>query len=123
MKQIGTMLLVMAVLGTLAQLFQLRGTFWDALITVLVMGASAFIPQFKYAHALKIHWRIALAVAVICTFVVLWQLMRRLMGDFQTYSTAATLIVLSLLAFLFHYLDARDSRAAQVDQEPTDHKH
>lgn len=113
MKQVGIMLLVMAVLGLVAQFFQLQGTFWDALITVLVMGTSAFIPKFKQVLAWKIHWRLALGVAVVCTFVLLWQLMRRVMGDYQTYSLAATLIVLSLFAFLFHYLDTRDSNGGR----------
>lgn len=109
MKQVGIMLLVMAALGMIAQFFQLQGTFWDALITLLVMGTSVFVPKFKQVLAWKIHWRLAFGVAVVCTFVLVWQLMRRLMGYYQAYSMAATLIVFSLLAFLFHYLDTRDS--------------
>lgn len=110
MKQVGIMLLVMAALGMIAQSFQLRGTFWDALITLLVMATSTFVPKFRQIYALKLHWRIALVAAIISIFVLLWQLMRRLMGDYQAYSMAVTLIVLSVFAFLLHYLDTRDSK-------------
>jgi hypothetical protein len=109
MKQVGITLFIMAVLGTIFMIFQLEGVFWETLSLLLVMAASVFIPQFKQILLWKLHWRIALVVAVICTFSIFWQLMERLLGDYEAYSLPATLIVFSLLAFLFHYLDQRDS--------------
>lgn len=105
MKQVGIMFFVMAVLGTLAVVFQLRGLFWDTLITLIVMATSAFVPGFKRVLAWKFHWRLALVIGVVSTFTVTWQLMRRLLSGYPAYSLAATLFVFGLLAFLFHYLD------------------
>ena len=109
MKQVGINLLVMAALGLIVMSFRLQGTFWEALFILVLMGSSAFIPQFKQVLVWKLHWRLALVVAVVCTFIILWQVMDRFMGNYQQYSLPTTLIVLSLLAFLFHYLDRRDA--------------
>ena len=109
MKQVGISLLVMTALGLITMSFQLQDTFWETLFFLVVMGTSATIPTFKQVLVWKVHWRLALFVAVVCTIIVLWQLMNRFMGDYRQYSMPATLIVLSLLAFLFHFLDHRDA--------------
>jgi hypothetical protein len=110
MKQVGITLLVMAVLGMIGMSFQLDDTIWETLFRLLVMGTAAFIPQFKQILAWKLHWRLALGVGVICTFILVWQLLDRFMGAYQAYSLPATMILFGMLAFLFHYLDTRDSK-------------
>jgi hypothetical protein len=109
MKQVGVFLLVMAALGLIAMVFQLQGTFWETLSFLVLMGAFAFIPSFKKVLVWKIHWRLALFAAVICTVIALWQLMDSFLGNYRQFAMPATLIVLSLLAFLFHFLDRRDA--------------
>jgi hypothetical protein len=110
MKQLGITLLVMTALGLIASFFQLRGIFWDGLFFVLILTSYATIPQFKQVLAWKFHWRMAFVVAVICTFVTLWQIVDRLMGDYRQYSLPVTMILLSLVAFLFHFLDNRNAK-------------
>jgi hypothetical protein len=109
MKQVGVFLLVMAALGLIAMAFQLQGTFWEALSVLVLMGTYAFIPPFKKVLVWKIHWRLALFAAVICTVIALWQLMGRFLGNYRQFAMPATLLVLSLLAFLFHFLDRREA--------------
>ena len=107
MKQVGISLLIMAALGLLAMTFQLQGPFWKAVFFLMLMGPLASIPQFKQVLGWKLHWRLALFVAVVCAIIVLWQLLDRFMGSYRQYAMLATIIVLSLLAFLFHFLDRR----------------
>ena len=109
MKQVGISLLVMAALGLIAMAFQLRGIFWESLFVLVLMWMAVFIPPFKQVLVWKLHWRLALFVAVVCTVAILWQLMDRFLGNYRQFAMPATLIVLSLLAFLFHFLDRRNA--------------
>lgn len=123
MKRLGITLLMMAAFGLVGMFFKLDDTWWETLFGLLVMASFATVPQFDQLLAWKLHWRIALMIAIICTFAIVWQLLDRFMRDYQEYSFTATLIVFSLSSFLLHFLDARNSRGAKVNHEQTGHRH
>ena len=105
MKQLGTTLIAFAALSVISITLKLQGLVWELVFLLLGLGASFFVPQPRWVLALKPHWRIALLIAVICTFVIVWISIRLVLGDYQTYSFPVTLFVFGLLTILFAALD------------------
>ena len=107
MKQLGFTLITFAVLGVVSIILKLQGWIWELIFLLLGLGASLFIPQARQILALKLHWRIAILLAVVCTFVIAWMFTRLILGNYQAYSFPVTLFAFGLLAILFATLDKR----------------
>lgn len=105
MKQLGIAFVVLSVLDIITVALKLQGMVWEILFLLVGVGATIFIPQPNKILALKLHWRITLLVAVMCTFTIVWMSARLILGNYQIYSLSVTLFAFGLLAFLFTALD------------------
>ena len=108
MKQFGFILMGMGMVASLAQFFSLNlnGVGWEILFMLGGVFASLWIPESKAILNLKLHWRIAIIIAILCTFFTAWTFFFAVLPA-QNYALAVTFFTFGCLAFLFHHLDNR----------------
>ena len=106
MKQFGFILVGMGIVAFLAQFISLnlKGTWWEIFFMLIGVFASLWIPVAKGILNLKIHWRIAIIIAIFCTFFTVWIFFYSILPE-KNYSISTVCFTFGLLAFLFHYLD------------------
>ncbi|MCB9110656.1 MAG: hypothetical protein H6634_05360 [Anaerolineales bacterium] len=66
-------------------------------------------PKTKTPEFRGLHWRIAIIIATMSTFVIVWLFFYAILPK-QNYAMQVTLFMFGMLAFLFNYLDKRKSR-------------
>ena len=110
MKQVGYFFIGMGVVLTIAQLFSLnlKGVWWESLFMLAGAFASLWLPANKKLLNLGLHWRIAIIIATMSTFVVVWLFFYAILPK-QNYAMQVTLFTFGMLAFLFNYLAKRKS--------------
>ena len=111
MKQLGITFFILAILYTVFSYFSLKGIVWEFLFVLIWILALIWIPDFKRVLSLKLHWRIALLLATLCTFWVVWKLVEVIVPSLQDYSLSITLVFFGMLAFLFSVLDNQKDKA------------
>lgn len=111
MKQLGITFFILAILYTVFSYFSLKGIVWEFLFVLIWILALIWIPDFKRVLSLKLHWRIALLLATLCTFWVVWKLVEVIVPSLQDYSLSITLVFFGMLAFLFSILDNQKDKA------------
>ena len=106
MKQLGVTFVVLAICSAVSSFLSLKGIVWEFLFVLIWILSFIWIPDFKEVLNLKLHWRIALLLAALCTFFVVWKFVGAVVSPLQGYSLAITLFLFGMLTFLFSILDS-----------------
>ena len=110
MKQIGLFFVGLGIVATLSEFFSfnLKGVWWETLFMLAGVVVSLWIPKNEEILKLGLHWRIAIIPAILSTFIIVWLFFHAILPEHK-YSAAITCFTFGLLAFLFCYLDNKQT--------------
>ena len=105
MKQLGFFLLGLGVALFFLEFLSIntQGVWWDILFILAGVFASLWIPKNEELFKLRLLWRIAIILVILCTFVFVWFLFNGILPE-HNYSASITSFFFSLQAFIFPIL-------------------
>ncbi len=112
MKRLGIILIAFASLFTLSHFLfpnlSFGGVWWQTALILIGVFASRWLPAFPTFERMKWHWKVALFFATLCSFMVVFGLVLKVLPvSAQDYSLAITSTFFGLIAILFDFLDKR----------------